>query len=166
MKYSILLILAILALFAQPAYSVDLDKDGIPDDQDQFLFDYDNDGMPDEWEKAHGLRWDVNDARLDQDNDGISNLQEYRRDLIRGPPITERLKGISTETILLILLIIGIAFVVTGIALHLHKKRKESKPAEQPRPANQRPTAPGAGRGTRPEGIPPESTPIKPLAPK
>ncbi|MBW2980913.1 hypothetical protein KY360_05850 [Candidatus Woesearchaeota archaeon] len=169
MKYSIWLIVVMFVLLAQPAYSVDLDKDGIPDDQDPSLFDYDNDGMTDEWENAHGTRWDVNDARLDHDNDGISNLQEYRKYVLEGPSITDRLKGISleTETILLISLAIGIAFVITGIALHLHKKRKESKPAEQPRPAIQRPVASRPpGRETKPEAAPPESTPIKPITPK
>lgn len=166
MKYSILLIVVILVLLAQPAYSIDLDKDGIPDDQDQYLFDYDNDGMPDEWENAHGLRWDVNDARLDHDNDGISNLQEYRKYALEGPPIIERLKGISMETILLISLIIGILFVVMGIVLHLHKKRKEPKIPEQPGPAVQKPVVTGPPpKETRPEEIPP-ATPIKPITPK
>jgi hypothetical protein len=39
--------------------------------------DMDNDGMPDDWELAHGLIVGVNDAALDPDGDGLSNLQEY-----------------------------------------------------------------------------------------
>jgi hypothetical protein len=39
--------------------------------------DADNDGMPDEWELAHGLRVDLNDAALDPDGDGLTNFQEF-----------------------------------------------------------------------------------------
>jgi hypothetical protein len=39
--------------------------------------DTDRDGMPDAWELANGLNPLVNDANLDQDGDGFSNLQEY-----------------------------------------------------------------------------------------
>ena len=39
--------------------------------------DTDGDGMPDAWEIAHGLNPNVNDAGLDADIDGMTNLQEY-----------------------------------------------------------------------------------------
>jgi len=40
--------------------------------------DQDNDGMPDDWEVANGLNPNVNDANLDPDGDGLTNLQEYK----------------------------------------------------------------------------------------
>lgn len=40
--------------------------------------DSDNDGIPDEWEARYGLQSNnPNDAQLDSDGDGLSNLQEY-----------------------------------------------------------------------------------------
>jgi hypothetical protein len=43
------------------------------------LSDSDDDGMPDYWERNHGLNpLDAEDAADDADEDGISNLEEYR----------------------------------------------------------------------------------------
>src|SRR5262249_11542462 len=39
--------------------------------------DTDSDGMPDAWEQANGTNPSVNDAGVDADLDGLSNLQEY-----------------------------------------------------------------------------------------
>jgi hypothetical protein len=39
--------------------------------------DTDGDGLPDDWELAHGLTVGANDAALDLDGDGLSNLQEF-----------------------------------------------------------------------------------------
>ncbi len=39
--------------------------------------DTDGDGMSDGWERFNGLNPYVNDASLDNDSDGLSNLQEY-----------------------------------------------------------------------------------------
>jgi len=39
--------------------------------------DSDNDGLPDAWETGNGLVVGVNDAGLDPDGDGMTNLQEY-----------------------------------------------------------------------------------------
>jgi hypothetical protein len=43
-----------------------------------FAKDSDNDEMPDSWEEQYGLNPFVNDASDDPDNDGFSNIQEYR----------------------------------------------------------------------------------------
>lgn len=39
--------------------------------------DSDGDGMPDAWETLYGTNPFVNDANLDPDQDGATNLQEY-----------------------------------------------------------------------------------------
>jgi hypothetical protein len=40
--------------------------------------DSDQDGMPDAWEKPHGLNAaDAGDSRLDPDNDGYTNVEEF-----------------------------------------------------------------------------------------
>jgi hypothetical protein len=39
--------------------------------------DWDGDGLPDDWEIRHGLNPWANDANLDSDGDGLTNLQEY-----------------------------------------------------------------------------------------
>lgn len=41
--------------------------------------DFDQDGMPDDWEKKNSLRFDINDARLDPDKDGIKNVDEFKQ---------------------------------------------------------------------------------------
>ena len=40
--------------------------------------DADGDNMPDDWEVLNGLNPAINDAGLDADNDGFTNLQEYQ----------------------------------------------------------------------------------------
>ena len=53
----------------------DTDDDGIPNCLDA---DDDNDGMPDIWEEIYYLDPLVNDANQDYDDDGYSNLREYK----------------------------------------------------------------------------------------
>lgn len=61
------------------AVDTDSDGDGIADCNDNYPYDYDNDGMPDEWEDQNGLNSLVDDAEVDNDGDGFSNIQEYNR---------------------------------------------------------------------------------------
>ena len=57
------------------ADQTDTDADGDGDVCDD---DDDNDGMPDEWELQYNLNpLDKNDAGVDSDDDGVSNLNEY-----------------------------------------------------------------------------------------
>jgi hypothetical protein len=51
-----------------------------PDEPPPFP-DQDQDGLDDAWESAHGLNPSLNDAALDNDGDGLSNLQEFQRGL-------------------------------------------------------------------------------------
>lgn len=49
------------------------EHNGCPSDADQ-------DGMNDWWEKEKGLSLGVNDATLDSDGDGLTNVQEHAKD--------------------------------------------------------------------------------------
>ena len=79
--------------------TLDYDGDGFPDEGDAFPYDPDewldtdgdwignnsdtdddNDGMPDWWEIKYNLDPLIDDASLDPDNDGYSNLEEYLSD--------------------------------------------------------------------------------------
>lgn len=70
--------LIIVILLALPiVLALDSDRDGIPDDNDSYPYDFDNDGLPDNWEIKNGLRYNLVDSKLDNDNDGFTNLEEY-----------------------------------------------------------------------------------------
>jgi hypothetical protein len=75
-----------------------------------FSADSDNDLIPDLWELENGLNPLVNDADLDFDEDGISNLEEYLNDT--DPQVPEPLE-IKTEMVITPVLLIAVigAFV-------------------------------------------------------
>jgi hypothetical protein len=56
-------------------FQEDTDNDGIGDACDD---DNDNDGMPDDWESDYGLSPGFDDSEEDEDNDGLTNYEEYR----------------------------------------------------------------------------------------
>jgi hypothetical protein len=67
-----------------PNESADSDGDGVGDNADffpnsaEYSLDSDLDQMPDAWERKYGLNpTDASDAFLDQDNDGLTALEEY-----------------------------------------------------------------------------------------
>ena len=74
-----------LDLFSLDAFeSADYDGDGVGDNADlfpnsaEYSLDSDLDQMPDAWERKYGLNpTDASDAFLDQDNDGLTALEEY-----------------------------------------------------------------------------------------
>jgi alpha-tubulin suppressor-like RCC1 family protein len=74
-----------LDLFPLNAFeSADSDGDGVGDNADffpnsaEYSLDSDLDQMPDAWERKYGLNpTDASDALLDQDNDGLTALEEY-----------------------------------------------------------------------------------------
>jgi hypothetical protein len=64
--------------------SADSDGDGVGDNADffpnsaEYSLDSDLDQMPDAWERKYGLNpTDASDALIDQDNDGLTALEEY-----------------------------------------------------------------------------------------
>lgn len=61
--------------------------------------DSDNDGLPDDYETLYGLKVSVPDADADPDNDGMSNIEEFRAGTIpnRADSIF-RVSGIRTES--------------------------------------------------------------------
>jgi len=71
--------------------TTDTDGDGIWDVVDT---DDDNDGMPDDWELTYGLNPLVNDASVDSDGDGYSNLVEYYK---RTNPVVNELASTTQE---------------------------------------------------------------------
>jgi alpha-tubulin suppressor-like RCC1 family protein len=72
-------------LFPLDAFeSADSDDDGVGDNADffpnsaEYSLDSDLDQMPDAWERKYGLNpTDASDALIDQDNDGLTALEEY-----------------------------------------------------------------------------------------
>jgi len=65
--------------------NTDTDGDGLKDYQELIIYntnressDTDDDKMPDGWEVQYGLNPLANDASLDKDSDGYSNLEEYQ----------------------------------------------------------------------------------------
>lgn len=101
--------------------------------------DFDNDGMPDSWEKKYNLKYDVNDAALDPDRDGLTNLQEYKRKT--DPTVSDIQATIFKKVfvflkengikILLGTAVLFIIFFVIRIISELSKLKKKKKKEEE-----------------------------------
>ncbi|MGA1793292.1 MAG: hypothetical protein ACMUHM_05025 [Thermoplasmatota archaeon] len=61
----------VLGLLSIGAFTISASADRIP------LKDEDHDGMDDDWEANNGLDNSTNDASLDLDDDGMTNIQEF-----------------------------------------------------------------------------------------
>lgn len=85
-----MILLVLLPINYVLAEERDSDLDGVPDPSDRYPFDYDNDGMPDVWEKKYSLRYDMDDANEDPDNDNIKNIDEYKQGT--DPLVSEKTK--------------------------------------------------------------------------
>ncbi len=65
----------------------DTDGDGVPDEEDP---DDDGDGMPDDWEEQHGFDpKNKYDAFYDEDNDNLTNVEEYNKGTDPNNPDTD-----------------------------------------------------------------------------
>lgn len=92
------------------------------------LNDRDDDGMPDDWEERYGLNpYDPADASQDEDNDGVTNLEEYQQG-------TNPLKKISSSTEILerleknwayLIASLIIFFVIIGLAWYGIRRRTQ-----------------------------------------
>ena len=142
-KISLLLI--VLIMLPLVLAITDVDRDGIPDEQDNFPGDFDNDGMPDSWEKQFGLRFDsATDAREDFDGDGFSNLEEFNQET--DPTVVDSSASdpelfapssfnLSAELILGTVIVVMIIIIVILIIRVIQKKKKKLpkiKPLEVP----------------------------------
>jgi bacillolysin len=67
------------------------------------IVDTDGDGMLDWWEIKYGLNINVNDAALDKDQDGYTNIKEYKAGTIPNDPNSHPSKGRSMPWLLLLL---------------------------------------------------------------
>ena len=132
----------------------DKDCNGVPDDQESKEKDTDGDGMLDDWEIQHGLNPnDPSDARLDTDNDGLTNIEEYnvkkiygkstdpnnadtdsdgftdKRELDKGTNPTDPEDFPKSSLTKIILFVLGILVLLSGFSYlayrSMQKKKKE-----------------------------------------
>lgn len=120
-----------------------------PEEEQPTVTDSDGDGMPDEWEIQNNLDpSDPNDANLDNDNDGLTNLEEYKNrtdpnnadtdgdgfsdkeELDRGTNPLDPQDFPKSNFAKIMLYILGTAVLISGfgyLAYKVIKKREEEK---------------------------------------
>ena len=107
--------------------------------------DTDNDGMPDKWEEKYGLNIEFDDSSDDEDNDGLTNLEEYREgtdptvkdtdgdgisdgdEVNKGYDPTDPTDPPKSNIWQIFLLIVGIILLLAGIGYLLYKKSTKPK---------------------------------------
>ncbi|UCE36896.1 MAG: tandem-95 repeat protein [Thermoplasmata archaeon] len=101
-----------------PTESIDTDSDGIGNNADT---DDDDDGMPDDWELANDLNPLVDDSQDDNDNDGLTNLEEYEAG--SDPNSPEKAESEPSDEPFLFVIIVIIIIIVVLLLLFLLRKR-------------------------------------------
>lgn len=109
-----------------PSESEDTDVDGTGNNLD---LDDDGDGMPDDWEGRYDLDpLDPSDAELDEDDDGYTNLEEYRE----GSDPTEKEGKVDTSYLVFIIFIVGVLLVaLLAIYAVVQRRRLERERQER-----------------------------------
>jgi len=92
-RFSVMVVLMLSPMVALGSAWPSAESDSFPVDTSIPRVDTDGDGMLDVWENAHSLNPTVNDAALDPDGDGASNLQEYNRGT--DPQVCDDLPGFA-----------------------------------------------------------------------
>lgn len=113
-----------------------------PGDDDVVLVDSDLDGMPDEWEEKHNLDpMSPADAKLDPDEDGRDNLQEYRdgtdpnkSDVPPEPTDDDDDDSTGMGGVMLlglVLLIIVIIIIIIIVVMVMRRRKKDEEEDEE-----------------------------------
>jgi F0F1-type ATP synthase membrane subunit c/vacuolar-type H+-ATPase subunit K len=117
----------VLGLFAGGLFTIGAIGDRIP------LIDVDHDGMDDEWEGHHDLDNTTNDAQLDPDEDGMTNILEYLE--YTDPQNVEDSKIVQENRMLVFIgvaLAMGVAAVMSSIGIGIAGAGATGVAAERP----------------------------------
>ncbi len=97
--------------------------------------DSDSDGMPDVYEDDNGLNKNINDATLDADKDGFTNLDEYLKETNPLDPKSHPVKSGGDEgnsdLLLFIVIILVVILVIAALGFFLFVAMRKPKPVVQ-----------------------------------
>lgn len=116
-----------LGLFGICIFSAEVLADRMP------VTDMDYDGMDDQWETANGLDNTTNDAQLDPDEDGMTNIEEFLE--YTDPQNVEDSKLIKDNRMLVFIgvaLAMGVAAVMSSIGIGIAGAGATGVAAERP----------------------------------